>query len=123
MRAQPRSTVAAGRVGEDATAALLESEGWDVLARNYRTRRGEIDIIAFRDGVLAFVEVKTWSGFGASELERAVGRAKRARIVETAKIFLARYREYSSARVRFDLVLIRENGEAHRIESAFTGEI
>ena len=117
------STSAQGRAGESAAASLLEAEGWSVLARNFRGRRGEIDLVTFKDGVLAFVEVKTWHGFGAEELEKAIGATKRRRIVETAKIFLAQYREYSNARIRFDVLLLSGGGAVHRIESAFTGEL
>lgn len=112
-----------GRAGEARAAALLEAEGWSVLARNYRAGRGEIDVVALREGILAFIEVKTWRGFGSEELERAIGPTKRRRIVETAKIFLAQYREYSNARIRFDVLLLSGEGVVHRIESAFTGEL
>jgi putative endonuclease len=112
-----------GRAGEALAASILEAKGWSILARNFRGRRGEIDLVAQKDGVLAFVEVKNWGGFGASELERAIGPAKRRRIVETAKIFLAQYREYSNARIRFDVLLLSGEGAVHRIESAFTGEL
>jgi putative endonuclease len=112
-----------GRAGEEAVASLLAGEGWDIIARNWRGPRGEIDLVAFREGVIAFVEVKNWSSYGAEELGRAIGRTKRRRIVETAKIFLAQYREYSNATVRFDIVLLGKDGMARRIESAFTGEL
>jgi putative endonuclease len=117
------SSFEAGRAGEEAVARILAAEGWQIVARNWRGPRGEIDLVAHRDGTLAFVEVKHWKGFGAEELGRAVGRAKRRRIVETAKIFLAQYREYSNATVRFDIFLLKGEGKAHRIESAFTGEL
>ncbi len=117
------SRAARGRAGEAQAAEILEAEGWLILARNYRAGRGEIDLVAFREGLLAFVEVKTWRGLGVGELERAIGPTKRRRIVETAKIFLAQYREYSNARIRFDVLLLEGGGSVHRIESAFTGEL
>lgn len=113
---------AKGRAGEAIAALLLQEEGWKILSRNYRGPRGEIDIIARRGEILAFVEVKNWSAFDAEELGVALSPEKTRRIVETSKIFLARNREYSSARVRYDLLLIREGRVARRIESAFTGE-
>jgi putative endonuclease len=118
-----RSPTARGRAGEAAAASLLEAEGWSILARNYRGPRGEIDIVAAKDGLVAFVEVKAWKDLGAWELERSIGPKKRRRIVETAKIFLAQYREYSNARARFDIILLSDGREARRIESAFTGEL
>jgi putative endonuclease len=112
----------AGQAGEDAAALLLTAEGWSILARNFRDRRGEIDIIAARGGILAFVEVKAWEKYGAIDLELAIGRSKRRRIIETSKIFLSRHREYNGWRVRYDVFLFRDGRVAERYESAFTGE-
>jgi len=117
------SRTAVGRRGEELAAKLLEGEGWRVLARNYRSARGEVDIIASREGVLAFVEVKNWSVFDIEDLAVAISARKRRRIVETSKIWLSRNREYSSARVRYDVLLLREGRLARRLESAFTGEL
>jgi putative endonuclease len=117
-----RGGTARGRRGEEAAAALLGGEGWTILARNYRAGRGELDIIAFRDPILAFVEVKNWSRLGSEELGYALSPAKRRRIVETSQIFLSRNREYSSARLRYDVLLLREETVVRRLESAFTGE-
>jgi putative endonuclease len=103
--------------------SYLEAEGWSILARNYRWRGGEIDIAAHREGVIAFVEVKAWSTMGCEELERAIGPDKRRRIVETSKIFLSRYREYSDWIVRYDVILVRGGAVARHYPSAFTGEL
>jgi putative endonuclease len=119
----PSSRTAIGRRGEEFAASLLEGEGWKILARNYRAARGEVDIIALREGVLAFVEVKNWSVFDIEDLAVAISGRKRRRIVETSKIWLSRNREYSSARVRYDVLLLREGRLARRLESAFTGEL
>ena len=51
-----------GDSGEDFAARILEESGYQIIERNYSTRYGEIDIIAFRDGVLHFIEVKTRTG-------------------------------------------------------------
>ena len=52
-------TTTIGRQGEEAAAVFLERAGYDILARNFRTPRGEIDIVASKGRMLAFVEVKT----------------------------------------------------------------
>jgi putative endonuclease len=117
-----RSAAAKGRAGEDIAAAFLEAEGWAIVARNFRWRGGEIDIAAVREGVIAFTEVKSWEKSGPEELERAIGADKRRRIVETAKIFLSRHREYNDWSVRFDVILVRGGVVAQRYRSAFTGE-
>jgi putative endonuclease len=118
-----RAGTVLGREGEERAARLLEAEGFRIVARNYRTRGGEIDIIASKGCLLVFVEVKTWRYMGFDALEDLVGAEKRKRIVETSKIFLARNREYSNAHVRYDLILFGGDWEARRIESAFTGEL
>ena len=110
-----------GRAGEAIAAATLEAEGWSLVARKFRKGPGELDLVAFRSGLLAFVEVKAWSRFGASELERSIGRRKRARIVETSKIFLASNRQYRHARIRYDVLLVSEGAVTGRYEAAFCG--
>lgn len=117
------STAARGHAGEEAAAAWLEAEGWSVVGRNFRWKGGEVDIVAVSGGILAFVEVKTWDSLGAEELERAIGAEKRRRIVETAKIFLSRHREYNDRSVRFDVILVRGGVVVERYPSAFTGEL
>ena len=50
-----------GKAGEEEVAAYLKRRLWHIIARNYKTNGGELDIVAYRFGVLAFVEVKTRS--------------------------------------------------------------
>ncbi|MDP3177100.1 MAG: YraN family protein [Spirochaetaceae bacterium] len=119
----PPSRASLGRDGEAVAASFLESEGWTIVARNFRWKGGEIDIAAERADEIAFIEVKSWRSYGPEELDRAIGSDKRRRIVETSKIFLARNRQYSSRRVRFDVILVRGGEIAERYESAFTGEL
>jgi putative endonuclease len=52
-----------GRQGEDLAARFLEEKGMELLARNFRSRRGEIDLIALDGDTLVFAEVKTWSHY------------------------------------------------------------
>jgi putative endonuclease len=102
----PEGTSKKGRAGEDRAVAALEEAGLSVIARNVRSRHGEIDIVA-RDGdTLVFVEVKAWSSYGIEELGYSVDQRKQGRIIETAKYFLDSHREYSSMAVRFDVVFI-----------------
>lgn len=117
------SSSSVGRRGEDAAAESLIAEGWRILARNFRAGRGEIDIAAAREGVLCFVEVKSWERLGLEDLAHSINEGKKRRILETAKIFLARHREYNSWRIRFDVLFMRGDRVAERYESAFTGEL
>jgi putative endonuclease len=112
-----------GRRGEALAAAFLEGEGWSILARNFRWKGGEVDLIAIKDGTLAFVEVKNWDGIGPEGLEYAIGADKRRRIVETSQIFLSRHREYNGWGLRYDVILVRGDSVVERYPSAFTGEL
>ena len=67
-----------GKAGEDLAAAHLESIGYEVLARNFRTRRGEIDLVCRRRDEVCLVEVKTRAGAGHGTPLEAVDERKRA---------------------------------------------
>ncbi len=114
------SSTAKGRAGEDRAAAFLEEGGWRIVERNYRTRSGEIDIIAVKGATLAFIEVKSWGACSFSDLGESIGPRKMGRIRETSKIFLSRHRQYECADIRFDVVYVPEGGAVIHLESAFT---
>lgn len=108
-----------GRRGEDAAAAYLAAEGWTLIARNWRCRAGELDIIAARGEDLAFVEVKTVDAFGPESASRLVDFRKRAHIVESSKYFLSLKREYNRMSLRYDVILVREGAVERHIPRAF----
>ena len=108
-----------GKQGEDGAAALLSAEGWTIVARNFRAGKGEIDIVAERGDSLVFVEVKAWTKNGPAELIRSLSSGKARRIIETSKIFLAKYRQYNGKRIRYDVVFLSSCGEPRRYEGAF----
>jgi len=94
-----------GRLGEDLACAALEERGYEVLARGWRCRQGEVDIIA-RDGdCWVFVEVKTRRGSGAGQPEEGLTPRKAARLVILAETYLM---EHALANVswRIDMVAI-----------------
>lgn len=82
------SRAALGQRGETAAASFLKRQGYEVLARNYHSRYGEIDIIACKDGRLAFVEVKTRSSLQYDTPGAAVNFLKQRKIRKTALIWL-----------------------------------
>jgi putative endonuclease len=105
-----------GAEAERLACRILRQAGYRIVARNWRTRLGEIDIVA-RDGdVVVFVEVKARASAGFGGALSAVGPAKRRRIVAAARAFLAQSRCDLAA--RFDVVAI-ENGEVHVVRDAF----
>ena len=98
--------MALGKIGEDLACRELERRGYAIVARRYRRRGGELDIVA-RDGpTIVFVEVKTRDGrlFGGGA--EAVTGLKRRRIVQLALDYLMRHR-LSECPCRFDVVSIQ----------------
>ena len=113
---------ALGRLGEDLAVEELERRGCAILARRYRTRHGEIDIIARHDATMVFVEVKARSGSDFGGSAAAVTVWKQQRIAQMATDFLAR-RHLLDEPCRFDVVTVDFVGGAPRIEvysDAFT---
>jgi putative endonuclease len=97
---------ALGKAGEDLACAELRRRGYAILARRYRTRRGELDIVA-RDGdTLVFVEVKARRATGYGTPQEAVTWEKRRRLAAMADDFLARAR-LGAVPCRFDVVAVR----------------
>ncbi|MCI6011282.1 MAG: YraN family protein [Firmicutes bacterium] len=78
-----------GKLGEELAEELLKQEEYEILARNYRCPYGEIDLIAEKDGVLAFLEVKTRRSSRYGTPAEAVSGEKQRKIRQTAASFLA----------------------------------
>ena len=104
-----------GKMGEDLACGELSRRGYAILARRYRTRYGEIDIVAQQGSTVVFVEVKARVGdeYGGSAV--AVSPWKQQRIVRMALDFLAR-RDLTEAPCRFDVVTVDFEGGPPRIE-------
>ncbi len=118
--ARGRTAQRLGVAAEDAASAALERDGWTVLARRLRTAAGEIDLVAERDGLLAFVEVKarpTLSGAAT-----ALGARQRMRLLAAAEIALAANPAWGRAGVRFDVLVVDAAGQVRRIADAFRAE-
>ena len=92
-----------GRSGEAAAARLLERRGLVILARNLRSRLGEIDLLAREGQTLVFVEVKARRGSSGDPPEAAVDARKRARLSRLALGYLAG-RRLAERSCRFDVV-------------------
>lgn len=96
---------ALGKTGEDLACRELERRGYAIVARRYRRRGGELDIVA-RDGpTLVFVEVKARQGRSCGEAAEAVTALKRRRIVQLAMEYMVRNR-LADCPCRFDVVSI-----------------
>ena len=95
-----------GKSGENLAASELESRGYAIVARRYRTEHGEIDIIA-RDGeTLVFVEVRRKSSDECGTAAESVTPAKQRRVIRMAVEYLWLHGLYDRCPVRFDVVAI-----------------
>lgn len=92
-----------GRRGEAAAALYYQKRGCILLAHNYRTRLGELDLVLLDGGTLVFAEVKTRGRGGWGSPCEAVGPAKRRRLLLAARQYLGAS-PYRSCPVRFDVV-------------------
>ncbi len=125
-----------GELGERVAARWLERQGYTVLARRWRSGHRDIDVIAERDGIVAFVEVKTRAALEFGDPVEAVHAQKQRSLVRSAREWMARHehavRETGSRAsatasgerdYRFDVigVLLRDRTAwVRHVESAFT---
>lgn len=101
-----------GRRGEDAACAYLLRHGYSIVERNYRCRRGEIDIIAARDGGAVFVEVKTRRSLKFGTPGMAVTYAKQQKIRTTALHYLQQCGGGYN-KIAFDVIeIVADDGKA-----------
>ena len=108
---------ALGSRGEDAAAAWSEANGYQVLARNWRCRQGELDLVARRGGTVVFCEVKTRTSAAFGAPVEAVTRTKQARL----RVLAARWLEestWAAGEIRFDVVSVLA-GKLEVLEGAF----
>jgi putative endonuclease len=98
-----------GRRSEALAARWLARNGWTILARNFRVGRKEVDLVARRGRVVAFVEVKARAGPGWGHPLEAVTRAKRAEIATVARAWIARHGRRGDV-YRFDAIALYPSG-------------
>ncbi len=108
-----------GDKGEDFAINILESKGYEILERNYRFKRAEIDIIALQHNSLIFVEVKSLHSFQHGYPEERVNQAKIDKLIEAAENYI--YAINWQKDIRFDILSIKLNepDQFLHIEDAF----
>ena len=94
-----------GRLGERIACRYLMKQGFDILARRYRARSGEIDLIAFEGGLLIFVEVKTRASTEYGDPSEFVDWEKQQRFRRAAEEFIAHH-DLGQYAYRFDIVTV-----------------
>jgi putative endonuclease len=111
-----------GIFGEEAASTYLIENGYKVITRNYRFKRGEIDIIAQKDDKYIFIEVKTRSRNDFGNPEDFVDERKQIEIIRTAEAFLEE--QHHEGEIRFDIISVKNQGNEntpiiYHIEDAF----
>ncbi len=109
---------ALGRQGEDAAAAWYEGQGFEVVARNWRCREGELDLVLRQGRLYVFCEVKNRSSTTFGEPVEAVTRQKQTRIRHLAARWLAEEAPVRARSIRFDVVSVLR-GQIEVLEGAF----
>ena len=94
-----------GKQGEDLAASFLEQKGFAVVARNYRYKHAEIDLIVQRDNWTIFVEVKTRSSNAFGEPESFVDWKKGRKIMEAAEEYI--FSTNWQGHIRFDIISVK----------------
>src|ERR1051325_4080276 len=106
---------ALGILGEDLACGELRRRGYEILERRYRTRFGEIDIVAREGDYTVFIEVKTREGDEFGGGAEAVTEWKQRRVTQMAVDYIARHNLYDRP-CRFDVVVVSMANGASAVE-------
>lgn len=109
---------AIGRSGERRAAAWYRRAGYDIVAQNWRATEGELDLVAWRDGILVICEVKNRSSNRFGDGFAAVTHAKQARLRTLALVFLRQWDGPRPTELRFDVASVSPSA-VEVIEAAF----
>jgi putative endonuclease len=112
-----RTAHAAGLAAEETACAALIADGWTIRARRLRTKAGEVDAVAEKDGLLSIIEVK----FRPTLAEAAIALTNRqqSRLVAACDIILGQHPDWGLNGVRFDVLVVDLAGKVRRIADAF----
>jgi len=118
-----KSSHETGQTGQLTAEVYLQKKGHKILARNFRKKTGEIDLVTNDGEYIVFVEVKARKGLTHGYPREAVGAVKQKRIMDTAQHYLIQ-NNLAEVNIRFDVVEVLINHEGtfvSHIENAFTG--
>jgi putative endonuclease len=108
------SRASLGQAGEDAVAALYQRRGFRIVARNWRCRLGELDLIVERDGMFVFCEVKARRGNRFGGGYEAVTALKQRKVRQLAEIFIAAHVAHGN--LRFDVASVHVGTRQTNVE-------
>ena len=111
------TNAALGVAAEQHACAALAADGWSILGRRMRTKAGEVDAVAEKDGLVAFVEVKSRPTLAMAA--EALGPRQQRRLIAAAEILLGEHPHWGQQGVRFDVVLVDRQSRVRRIADAF----
>lgn len=106
-----------GIYAEYLAAWFLRFKGYRILSMRYKTRLGEIDIVARRGGTVVFAEVK-WRKNRTAALE-AIHNANQSRVRQAAELYLQKYPRYTGLETRFDAIVLSPRHWPLHIQNAF----
>ncbi|MEM6483671.1 MAG: YraN family protein [Pseudomonadota bacterium] len=109
---EKRTAKSIGTLFEAKTASMLANSGYRVLCRNFRSRVGEIDLIATNEHCLLFIEVKARSTFSHGGAVASVTRKKQCKISRCAALYLQQQPHLRHLPCRFDVIVWMRNGAA-----------
>lgn len=110
-----------GSQAESLARRYLEQRGLRFVAANYRTRRGEIDLVMTDGTILVFVEVRFRRNGRFGSAVESVDRHKRQRVIAAASGFIQSHGKYRDRQCRFDVVGVTD-GQIEWIDNAFTAD-
>ena len=114
--------IESGKIGEKLAVSYLQGEGYKIIERNYRTKLGEIDIIADCKGCICFVEVRAKNSPAFGSPEGTILKKKQLQISKAALAYIKRFKLEGKS-CRFDVVLVEgvdmPRPEVRLIENAF----
>lgn len=113
-----RAAELSGRDGERRAAWWLWLKGWRILDRRVRTPAGEVDLVARKGNLIAFVEVKTRAT--QADLDFAIDEHRLKRVARAAEVLMPRYAGPNDD-VRIDVILIAPKSLPRHIENAWIG--
>jgi len=103
-----------GKKGEDLAVDFLEKKGYQILHRNFRHKKSEIDIICSKSGLLVFVEVKSRSSKAFGPPETFVSKRQEQSILKASEAFVLD--EDWHGDIRFDIIAIYKKGATEEVE-------
>ena len=116
MTSSDISTTDKGRRAEDLALEHLERQGLELIARNYRCRAGEIDLVMQQAGLVVFVEVRSRTSSAFVSPKETVDWRKQRRLARVAAWFLRQRRDLANRPVRFDVVSVTTPNYHARLE-------